>query len=614
MKESKERTPVEERTRPKSLPRRDEMDVGHRWNLRDVYESAEAWEEEFSGLSVTIEELKSYRGRLGDSAAVLLDCLRLRDRLGEVFLRLYVYAHLWRDEDTANIDAQALSERIARVRTRAQEAGSFFSPEVLALPEGKLAGFLDESEDLRLYRHALDDIVRTRDHTLSLPEEKILALAGSVTSAPRNVFHMLNNADIRFPVIRDENGNEVEVTKGRFSRFMESADRRVRADAYHALLGSYQKSINTFAAALAGSVTRDLFYARARGYDSCLAAALDGDHIPVEVFETTVATVGKQVGSLRRYLDVRKRILGYDELRPYDLFVPLFPESREETPYEDAVGVIREGLAPLGPEYGEVLATAFRNRWIDVYENEGKRSGAYSWGVYGVHPYVLLNYQETLDDVFTIAHELGHALHTYYSTRTQPYVYSDYSIFTAEVASTTNEAILMHHLLERTEDRAKKLYLLNHWLDQIRGTVFTQVLFADFERRIHERAEKDEPLTADSLGNVFLEVYDGFYGDRVAREENQKIYWARVPHFYNAFYVYQYATGYAAATALSQKILADGKAALAEYLGFLKAGSSKYPIEILKDAGVDMTGPGPITATVRLFDTLLDELESLIGS
>ncbi|MFH1279846.1 MAG: oligoendopeptidase F [Candidatus Eisenbacteria bacterium] len=612
MKESKDQSPVAEGTRPKALPRRREIDVRHQWNLRDIYDDADSWERDFTALTGLIDELKSYRDRLGESAGTLLDCLRLRDRLGETILRLYVYAHLWRDEDTANIEAQALSERIARIQTRAHEAGSFFSPEILALPDGKLDGFLEESEDLRVYRHALEDIVRTRTHTLSPPEEKILALAGNVTSTARNIFHMLNNADIRFPAIRDEEGNEVEVTKGRFSRFMESTDRRVRADAYEALLGSYRKSINTFAAALAGSVTRDLFYARARGYDSCLSAALDGDNIPAEVFESTIGAVGRHAGSLRRYLDVRKRILGYDELRPYDLFVPLFPESREETPYEEAVGIIRKGLAPLGPEYGEVLGRAFRERWIDVHENEGKRSGAYSWGVYGVHPYVLLNYQETLDDVFTIAHELGHSLHTYYSTRTQPYIYSDYSIFTAEVASTTNEALLMHHLLEKTADRARKLYLLNHWLDQIRGTVFTQVLFADFERRIHRIAEEDEPLTADVFGNVFLEVYDGFYGDRVARGENQKIYWARVPHFYNAFYVYQYATGYAAATALSQRILTDGGDALEAYLGFLKAGSSRYPIEILEDAGVDMTGPGPITETVRLFDRLLDELESLL--
>lgn len=612
MSEPKRTAPVTGDTRAKSLPKRDEVDGRFQWRLADIYASADAWEEDFVRVGEMTVAIETFAGRLAESPDALLEALRLRDALGEVYLRLYVYAHLWRDEDARNDKAQNLAERIASARTRVHEAVSFFSPEILAMPGGAIDRFLDESDGLRVYRHALDDIVRRRAHTLSPSEEKLLALAGNVAQTPRNVFHMLNNADIRFPTIRDEEGNEIEVTKGRFSLFMESPDRRVRKDAFHALLGSYRKTVNTFAAALSGSVTRDLFYARARGYASCLDAALDADHIPLSVFETTIRTAQENMSVLRRYLGVRKRILGYEELRPYDLFVPLFPESREETPYEKAVEIIRDGLAPLGPEYGKVLAKGLAGRWVDVYENEGKRSGAYSWGVYGVHPYVLLNYQGTLDDVFTIAHELGHSLHTYYSTRTQPYVYSDYSIFTAEVASTTNEAILMNHLLRNTKDRSKKLFLLNQWLDQIRGTVFTQALFADFERRIHAAAERGEALTAGTLGALFREVYDSFYGDLVTREDDQELYWARVPHFYNAFYVYQYATGYAAATALSQRILRDGDEALGRYLGFLRAGSSKYPIDILRDAGVDMTGPEPITETIHLFGRLLDELESLL--
>ena len=614
MDQSKKRPPVAERAKRGSVPKRDEVDPAFQWNLGDVYHSNEAWREDFDRLAALIDEVRSFRGHLGEGGSTLLRCLQARDELSRLFHRLYVYAHLYRDQDTADGTAQALAERIANARTRAHEAQSYIAPEILALPDEVIEGYFDECEGLGLYRHHMDDIIRTRKHTLSPAEEKLLALAGNVGSAPRNIFLMLNNADIRFPSIEDEDGNELEVTKGRFARLMESTDRRVRKDSYHALLGSYRKTINTFAAALSGSVTRDIFYARARGYDSCLEAALDSDHIPVEVFETTLSVVGDHVAPLRRYLEIRRRILGYDELLPYDLFVPLFPERDEQIPYEGAMKIITDGLAPLGEEYGALLDRGFRSRWIDVYENEGKRSGAYSWGVYKVHPYVLLNYQGTFDDVFTIAHELGHSLHTYHTSRAQPYIYSDYSIFTAEVASTMNESILMNHLLKATAEKEKKLYLLNHYLDQIRGTVFTQVLFADFERRIHDRAEKDEPLTAESIGSVFREVYEKFYGDLVAREENQEIYWARVPHFYNSFYVYQYATGYAAATALSQKILAGEEGALDRYIGFLEGGCSDYPIELLKKAGVDMTSPGPMEETLRLFERLLDEMETLLDS
>lgn len=577
-----------------------------------MYPSPGAWRESFDRIPERIEALTSRKGRAGESSEALLETLRARDRLNESFGRLYVYAHLYRDQNTGDPEGQALAERIAALRPKVGEAESWIPPEILALPEERIAAFLDENEELRLYRHDLDDLLRLRPHTLSPEEEKLLALSGNVAAGPRNAFTMLNNADLRFPAIRDEEGREVEVTKGRFSLFMESRERRVRRDAYEALLGTYRKFRNVFAALLSGSVTKDIFYARARGYDNCLERALDGGNIPRAVFDTTLRAVQERPEPLRRYLDLRRRILGLEELRPWDLFVPLFPEGEEKIPYEEAVALVREGLRPLGPAYGAALDEGLGGGWIDVYENEGKRSGAYSWGAYGAHPYVLLNWQGTLDDVFTLAHELGHALHTRHSSRRQPYVYADYSIFTAEVASTTNEALLMHHLLETTEDRNRKLHLLNQRLDQIRGTVYTQVLFAEFERRIHEAAEREEPITAEALGGIFTEAHETLYGDRVERDELHDVYWARIPHFYTGFYVYQYATGFAAATALSQRILREGEEAVRRYIGFLEAGGSDYPIEILRRAGVDMTSPEPIEETVRLFDRLLDEVEALL--
>jgi len=599
--------------RSSSLPERDTVDTRFSWKLEDIYASGEEWERDFTAIPGLIDDLRSHSGRLGETAARLCEALQARDRLAEAFYRLFVYAHLLRDQDTRNPDSQALAERVARAGTQVREAFSFLSPEILSLPDGRVARYLEEEEGLALYRHDLADILRVRDHVLSPPEEKLLALAGNMAAAPRNIFHMLNNADIRFPTIRDESGEDVELTKGRFSRFMESTDRRVRRDAYRALLGTYRSYANTLAATLGGSVTQDVFFARARRYPSTLDAALDRDNIPKAVYETTLRVVRENIDPLRRYHLLRKRILGYEELRPYDLFVPLFPEVDEEIPFERAVETVIEGLEPLGQSYGEVLRRAIASRWIDVYETRGKRSGAYSWGAYGIHPYVLLNYQAKLDDVFTLAHELGHAMHSHYTTNAQPYVYSDYSIFTAEVASTTNEAILMDHLLKGTKEREKKLFLLNHYLDQIRGTVYTQVLFAEFERSIHEIAERDEPLTSDSMSELFRDLHREFVGDLLAEEPDQSVYWTRIPHFYSGFYVYQYATGYAAATALSQKILREGEPALRRYLDLLRSGSSRYPIDLLRDAGVDMTSPEPLQETIRLFDRLLGEMEELVG-
>lgn len=595
-----------------SMPKRDEIDSKFKWNLADLYSSGKKWESDFALVGNLIQGIAQFQGSLGDSSGRLLDALEKSDELGNVFESLYIYAHLFRDQDTGNPESQALADRITILQTRARQAESFLSPEILALPDGTIERYLKENEKLRKYEHFLDNINRRREHTLSPREEKLLAMAANMAAGPRNIFNMLNNADIRFPVIRDEDGNDVELTKGRYSHFMESTDRRVRENAYKALLGTYGRYSNTLAATLSANVSRDIFYARARGYDSCLEASLDSMNIPTVVYNTVVDVVGRNLEPLHEYIKLRKELLGYEELKPYDMFVPLFPEVDEKLAYDEAVSTIIDGLQPMGKEYVALLKKGFSSGWIDVYENEGKRSGAYSWGAYGTHPYILLNFQGRLDDMFTMAHEMGHALHTYHTSSTQPFAYADYSIFTAEVASTTNEAILVDFLLKRTKDRKKKLYLLNHYLDQIRSTVYTQVLFAEFEKIIHNRVEKGEPLTSDLMGTIFKKLFRKYNGPEVTEEPETGLYWTRIPHFYNSFYVYQYATGYSAATTLSQKILNGEDEALDKYIRFLQSGSSRYPIDLLKDAGVDMTSPEPVESTCRLFANLLGEMKELL--
>ncbi len=595
-----------------SLPKRSEVDPGFQWNIGDLYATDAAWESDFARVDGLVDRVATFRGKLGESADKLYQCLQLRDALGQIFDSLYVYAHLQRDQDTGNPQSQALADRITILQTHVRQSEAYLVPEILGLPDGTIEKYFADHPDLRMYKQYIDDIWRVMSHTLSPSEERLLAMTANMAAGPRNIFNMLNNADIKFPSIKDEEGNSVEVTKGRYSQFMESTDRRVRHDAYHALLGTYQNYANTLAATLSANVSRDIFYSRARKYDSCLHSALNSYNIPIEVFDTVVRVVGENLEPLHRYTALRRRILKLEKLEPYDLFVPLFSKVDEKIPYEKSVRTVLDGLAPMGKEYVELLEKGFRSGWVDVVENAGKRSGAYSWGAYGTHPFVLLNYQGRLDDVFTIAHEMGHSLHTYYTTSEQPYVYADYSIFTAEVASTTNEAILMDYYLKNTDDRDKKLYLLNHYLDQIRSTVYTQVLFAEFEREIHETVENGDPLTADFMGKTFRRLYRKYNGVEVEDGPAIGIYWARIPHFYNSFYVYQYATGYSAATMLSQKILAGEKGALDRYIRFLKGGSSKYPIDLLNAAGVDMVTPDPVQETVGLFGRLLDEVESLL--
>ncbi len=601
-------------TRLNELPAREQIDPKYRWRLEDIYPSDDDWETDYRRVEQGLEAIGEFKGRTGESAEALLKVLKLRDELEERFERVFVYAAMRSDEDTTNEHYQALRDRAASLAARVQEATAFVSTEILDIPEEKLWQWVEENEDLRVYRHFLEDLLRTREHVLPREQEELLARTSEVARAPHDIFNMFNNADIRFSKILDERGNEIEVTKGRYALLQESPDRRVRRDAFRALYGEYSKWPNTLASMLNGSVKKDVFYARTRRYPSALRMALDADNVPDEVYSNLIDAVHAGLEPLHRAISLRKSALKVEAVHPYDLYVPLVPSLKWEVPYEEARELVLGALSILGEEYGEQLKRAFREGWIDVFENRGKRTGAYSWGAYGVHPYILLNYNGRLDDVFTLAHELGHAMHSHFTWSTQPYIYGDYSIFVAEVASTVNEALLTHYLLGRTEEPQRRLYLLNHWVDQIRGTVYTQVLFAEFEKATHEMVERGQPLTANVLNKLASNLYRTYLGPDFTLDSPYEINWARIPHFYTAFYVYKYATGYSAATAISQKILSGEAGAVERYLDFLRSGSSDYPLNLLRKAGVDMRSPEPVRSVTGLLARLVSEMEGLIGS
>lgn len=596
-----------------ALPARTEIPDKYKWRLEDIYAGDDQWEQDFRKVEEMTGQVEAYRGKLGESARSLLEAFRAREKINELNEKVYTYARMRRDEDNTNAVYQALSDRAESLSARVQTAVSYFVPEILELPAETLERFIQEEPGLELYRFALEEIRRQKPHTLSAVEEQIIARAEEVTQAAANIFRMINNADITFPPVKDEEGKEVEVTHGRYIQLMESSDRRVRRDAFASLYSSYRKLINTLAATLGSSVKKDVFYARVRRHPSALQASLFADNIPVEVYENLIQTVRKNLPLMYRYIRLRKKMLGLDELHMYDLYTPLVKDIKWDIPYPKAVEMIREGLAPLGDSYVETMVRGINSGWVDVYENKGKTSGAYSWGPYGVHPYVLLNYQDNLNNVLTLAHEMGHAMHSYYSYKEQPYIYAHYKIFTAEVASTVNESLLVNYLLNTVTDRHRKLYLLNHYLEQFRGTLFRQTMFAEFEKIIHEKTESGEALTPELLCSVYRGLNADYYGPEIVVDREIELEWARIPHFYTAFYVYKYATGFSAATALTRQILEQGEAVVSRYLTFLKAGDSDYPLNLLKAAGVDMTTPQPVQEALDLFGELLDQMEELAG-
>lgn len=594
------------------LKDRSQIDPKYQWKTEDIFPDDESWEKEFNTFEKCLIDITSFQGKLAESAFILRRCLQTRDMLSILHDKLSLYANLKFDQDTRVAKYQAYRDKISTLAVHFHQKKSFIEPEILAIPLEKIENFLQADQELNQYRHYLENLFRTKAHVLSPAEEELLALAGDLSRSPYQIFSMFNNADIKFPIIPDEKGQQIELTKGNYMIFNKSPNRQVREQAFTAMFKTYQNWTNTLSASLAGAVKKNVFYARARKYLSALHAALDQDNIPLTVYDNLLNTVNNNLTPLHNYIHFRKEMLGVEKVQAWDLFVPLVKDYRWEVSYEEGIELIQQALLPLGDDYLNIVKRGFTSGWFDVFENQGKRSGAYSAATYGVsHPFMLLNYQGLLNDVFTVAHEMGHSLHSYFSLNTQPYIYSDYTIFVAEVASTLNEALLMHYLLKNTCDQQKKLYLLNEYIDQLRGTLYIQTIFAEFEKEIHTRYESGEALTAEFLNQTTRELYTRYYGPDFEMNPLYDINWCRIPHFYYNFYVYQYATGISAATTLAQKILNGDKKARDAYIYFLSRGSADYSIHLLKDAGVDMTSPEPIEATLHLFRKLVNEMKDL---
>lgn len=598
----------------RKLNTREEADARCKWAIEDLYKNDEDWKRDYELLKSRIPELTKFRGRLGESAEVLLSMQKLSDELNQLLEKVYVYANQRLHENTDNSTYQNLASQAQGLLVELSESLSFVEPELMELPDGIIETFLDENEELSVYRQYFENIIRQKKHVLPTEQEQLLAAMGEVAESPKDIFSMFNNADIRFPEITGEDGHPVQVTHGRYMSLMQSRNRQVRKDAFEAMYGVYGDWRNTLAAMYRANVKQEAFLAKAHKYTSDLEAALDGSHIPVKVYEQLIEAVHESMPLMYRYMKLRKKLLGVEELHMYDLYVPVIEQDHSEIPFEQAKKTVLEGLAPMGEEYLHLLREGFDHGWIDVYENQGKRTGAYSWGAYGTHPYVLLNYQGTLHDVFTLAHEMGHALHSWYSDEHQPYIYAGYRIFVAEVASTCNEALLIHYLMEQSKkagDRKKTMYLMNYFLEQFRTTLFRQTMFAEFEKITHGLQEQGETLTADRLCEIYYDLNKLYFGEEICVDQEIAMEWARIPHFYTPFYVYQYATGFSAAIALSKQILEQGASAVEQYKKFLKGGSSMYPLELLKMAGVDMEQKAPVQDALAVFAQYLDEMERL---
>ena len=597
----------------KALPNRSEVSEALTWRLEDIFATDQLWEEEYEAVRELLQKAAGFKGTVGKDAESLYQTLVYDDEVSERVSKLYTYAHMRHDQDTTNAFYQGLDDRMKGLYAQASSALSFIVPEILALEDHILQCYIEEKQELHLYKHALEKISLQRPHVLSAEEESLLAQSSEVLSASSNTFGALNNADLEFPYMKDENGEDVQITHGRYVDLLESKDRRVRKEAFQKVYETYGKFRNTFASTLSGQIKTDNFYAQVHHYDSARHAALSANNIPENVYDHLISTVQEHLPLLHRYVKLRKKMLGVDTLHMYDIYTPLVQEVKMNFTYEEAKDLILKGLKPLGSEYANVLKEGYENRWVDVVENKGKRNGAYSSGAYGTNPYILMNWQNNVHNLFTLAHEFGHSVHSYYTRKTQPSIYGSYSIFVAEVASTCNEALLNDYLLKTIDDEKQRTYLLNHYLEGFRGTVFRQTMFAEFEHLIHQKAQNGEALTAEMLTKEYAALNRKYYGDEVVIDEEIGMEWARIPHFYYNYYVYQYATGFSAATALSKKILEEGEPAVEKYVQFLKAGKSDYPIEVLKKAGVDMTSPEPIVAACKVFEERLDELERLLS-
>ena len=591
--------------------KREEQNLADCWALEDLFASDEQWEKAVEEFPEKMRHFSGFAGHLGEDGETLLKAMQTLDDLNCAFERIYVYANQKYHQDTGNGKYQEMAARTARMSAQLEHAAAFVEPELLAVPSGRLETFFVEEAGLEAYRRKIGESLRMKAHILSEELERVLAMTGEMARTPENVFSMFQNADLKFGELTVD-GNKEVLTQGNYVRFLENEDRQVRKQAFRMFLGRYREFQNTLAAVYGGNLAGDIFSSRMRKYSSCLEMALDGGNIPTSVYTQLIEAVHDHLNLMYRYVRLRKRALKVEELHMYDVYVPLAKPTSQNIPFSEAKEIVKEGLAILGDDYVKLLEEGFSNRWIDVYENEGKRGGAYSWGAYGTHPYVLLNYQENLNNVFTLAHEMGHALHSYYSDHHQPYTYAGYRIFVAEVASTCNEALLIHHLLDKASGREEKAYLINYFLDQFKGTIYRQTMFAEFELLAHQKAERGEGITAQGLSEMYYTLNKKYFGEDMVSDPEIALEWARIPHFYTPFYVYQYATGFAAAIAISSRILSGEPGAVEDYKKFLSGGSSMDCIDLLKLAGVDMTSKEPVDRALEVFGEYLDKLEMLM--
>jgi oligoendopeptidase F len=594
-----------------ALPQRTDIEGKYTWNLSELYATETDWEKDFQAAETLIGRAAGFAGCLSDGPDILFDCLETRSRLSIICANLYQYARLNQDLDNRVSKYQALSNRAAMLSSKASAAYSFVEPELLAVSDDRLLDLSRRFPRTDIYDFYFRDLIRSRAHIRSAEVEELLAQTGMMAQGPDTIFSMLDDADMKYPSIIDEHGAEMRLTKQRYARFMESSDRRLRRQANDAFISSYKDHVNTIGASLSAAVNKDVFFARARRYPGCLEAALDGHNIPVSVYHSLLETTEAGLAGLHEAMALRAKLLKLDSLYPYDVFCPLFPDQNYQVSYAEAVEVVLEAVRPLGEKYGETMRQGFRNRWVDVYETEGKGGGAYSWRNYTTHPFVLMNYNDTIDNMFTLAHEMGHALHSSLTNAAQPFPKADYSIFVAEVASTLNEGLLVHHLLKQAADPKQKLFLLARQIDGAFRTFFHQVMYARFELIIHELVEKGEALSPDRLNGLWADLTRQYYGPTVTVDEFGPYRWARIPHFYMNFYVYQYATSYAASQAILSKFLDGDKDIVERYLTLLSAGGSDYPIELLKRCGVDMAAPAPVEATLELFGRWVAEVKRL---
>ena len=589
------------------MPARSEIDDKFKWAVSDLYSSDEAWEKDYNSILELTDQPSELKGRMGESAGMLYKALKEYEQVEYITERVYVYAFMKYYEDTGNSKYQEISGKAQMAAMKVSEKYAFLEPELISIDADVLDKYISEDERLGMYKHFIDDCLAGKEHTLSEKEEALLAKASQMSTVPNEVFSKFNNADVKFGKVKRENGQEDELTNGNFATFMESHDRTVRKAAFEALYKQYGAYINTIAAAFYGNVKQAMFYADARGYKSTLNMYLDGSFIPENVYKNLIKTVNDNLDKMYRYVDIRKKALGVDELHFYDIYAPMVEDIDWKISYDEVKDIVVKALAPMGEEYVSHIKEGFNNGWVDVYENTGKRSGAFSWGAYGTHPYVFLNYSDTLNDVFTVIHEMGHAMHTYYSNANQPYIYAGYKIFVAEVASTCNEALLMQYMLKNTDDEKKKRYLLNHFFEQFKGTLYRQTMFAEFEMEAHAKSEQGEVLSEESLCAMYKKLTEKYFGPDMVIDDERALEWARIPHFYTPFYVYQYATGYSAAIAISTKILAGDEQVIEGYRKFLSGGSSMHPIELLKLCGIDMTRPDVVQEALDVFGALLKQ-------